>query len=236
MFHTNIWSVAIGWTLTGNMDSKSTNLAWHYASGAANNNPNIDPRLNSLNPSPSYEAATGQIQKVEYSPHLRAGSTSTQRVANRDDLGRQAAQQTYVSASGVTHADAESLLAISSPAFSQTGSAASPANPMTAVYQSNMQGLHPQMGGPTSGAGHANINGTMQQQYSSPANFMNGQLPMNFLSSDMMIESQDVDMSMLGLDMMPWFDTYTTHDMMPSFFDPNTRANGGADGAAGGAA
>lgn len=36
---------------------------------------------------------------------------------------------------------------------------------------------------------------------------------------DMMIESQDVDMSMLGLDMMPWFDSYPTHDML-NMFDP----------------
>ena len=50
---------------------------------------------------------------------------------------------------------------------------------------------------------------------------------MNFLPGDMMIESQDVDMSMLGLDMMPWFDSYPTHDMM-GLFDPN--ATGGADG------
>lgn len=31
---------------------------------------------------------------------------------------------------------------------------------------------------------------------------------------DMMIESQDVDMSMLGLDMMPWFDNFSGGEMM----------------------
>ena len=52
---------------------------------------------------------------------------------------------------------------------------------------------------------------------------------------DMMIESQDVDMSMLGLDMMPWFEP--THDFtglfdtggQPSPADPNVTATvGGA--------
>ena len=36
---------------------------------------------------------------------------------------------------------------------------------------------------------------------------------------DMMIESQDVDMSMLGLDMMPWFDSYLPQHDLTGFFD-----------------
>ena len=38
---------------------------------------------------------------------------------------------------------------------------------------------------------------------------------------DMMIESQDVDMSVLGLDMMPWFDSYLPPHDLAGFFDPN---------------
>lgn len=39
---------------------------------------------------------------------------------------------------------------------------------------------------------------------------------------DMMIESQDVDMSMLGLDMMPWFDApYGSGPDMMGLFDTN---------------
>jgi hypothetical protein len=48
---------------------------------------------------------------------------------------------------------------------------------------------------------------------------------------DMMIESQDVDMSMLGLDMMPWFDApYGSGSEMMGLFDPNVNgdANVGA--------
>lgn len=38
-----------------------------------------------------------------------------------------------------------------------------------------------------------------------------------------MIESQNVDMNMLGLDAMPWFDSYPMN-----LFDPNQQATGGA--------
>jgi hypothetical protein len=55
---------------------------------------------------------------------------------------------------------------------------------------------------------------------------------MDFLTGDMMIESQDVDMSMLGLDMMPWFDLFPTHGMMGGgyAFDQGDSNTGGADG------
>ena len=39
----------------------------------------------------------------------------------------------------------------------------------------------------------------------------------NTLFGDMMIESQDVDMSLLGLDMMPWFDSYQSHGFTELF-------------------
>ena len=60
------------------------------------------------------------------------------------------------------------------------------------------------------------------------SNFANpyfGQLDsQNF--GDMMIQSQDVDMSMLGLDMMPWFDSYPTQDLNLSMFDPAGTSTG----------
>ena len=43
---------------------------------------------------------------------------------------------------------------------------------------------------------------------------------------DMMIESQDVDMSMLGLDMMPWFDApYGSGPDMMGLFDTNVNSD-----------
>lgn len=52
---------------------------------------------------------------------------------------------------------------------------------------------------------------------------------------DMMIESQDVDMSMLGLDMMPWFDSFGGGggEMGGLSFD-GRQAGAGAGGGGGG--
>ncbi|KXT18502.1 hypothetical protein AC579_2285 [Pseudocercospora musae] len=225
---------AIGWTLTGNMDSTSTNLAWHYASDAANHS-NIDPRLScSLNPS-AYEAATSQIANVEYPGHLRTGSSSSQRLASgQDNLARQKPQQRFP---GIQNSDAETLLALSSPAFSQQGSTASPANLTSSGYQHQPHNLHPGMHGlPTSAGSHTNMNGGLDRHgYApEPVGLMGaGQLPMNFMPGDMMIESQDVDTSLLGLDMNTWFDPYSTPEMMQQFYGNNHQPSGGANGTPG---
>ncbi|KAK4505751.1 hypothetical protein PRZ48_003716 [Zasmidium cellare] len=211
---------AIGWTLTGTMNSPSTNLAWHYASGG--NNANIDPRLSSLNPS-EFEAATGQVSNVQLPKHLRSGSgsaTSSQRLAAQEKINRQQPQFTP-GGTAMSGVDAKPMHSGLNSPFSQTGSAGSP---MAGSFPQTMQ---PQMhngAGPTSGTAH--MNGNMNQPYVPFPDGQTGNFPMNFLPGDMMIESQDVDMSMLGLDMMPWFDSYPTHDMM-GMYDPN--ATGGAD-------
>lgn len=210
---------AIGWTLTGTMNSPSTNLAWHYANTGGGQNSNLDPRLSSLNPS-EYEAATGQVQNVPFPKHLRKGSTSIQRTAAQERLGR---TQSYTSA-GANNAKVNATDPVQSPFGQGTGS---PSQSSTNGLPSTF-GLPPPMSGPTSG-NTTDMNGNM---YPSPSAFMGaqagGNLPMNFLPNDMMIESQDVDMSMLGLDMMPWFDSYPTHDMM-GFFDASGHATGGVD-------
>lgn len=212
------------------MDSNSTNLAWHFASDAASN-PNIDPRLSSLNPS-AYKTATGQLPDVEYPGHLREGSNGSQRLAEgQESLARQKALQRFP---GIQNADAESLLALSSPTFSRQGSAASPANPTSAGYQNQPHSLHHQIHGlPTSASMHSTLNSHVAQRYTQePVGVLGaGQLPMNFMPGDMMIETQDVDMSMLGLDMTSWFDPYTTSDIMQQFYDTsNHHVTGGANG------
>ncbi|EME85564.1 uncharacterized protein MYCFIDRAFT_181720 [Pseudocercospora fijiensis CIRAD86] len=60
-----------------------------------------------------------------------------------------------------------------------------------------------------------------------------GQLPMNFMPGDMMIESQDVDMSILGLDMNTWFDPYSTPEMMQQFYGNNHQPPSDANGTPG---
>lgn len=48
----------------------------------------------------------------------------------------------------------------------------------------------------------------------SNSNISNNSVNADFFSvGDMTIQSQDVDMSLLGWDMIPWFDSFPTHDV-----------------------
>lgn len=89
--------------------------------------------------------------------------------------------------------------------------------------------MYPQ---PQSGNNPA-VDGSLTESYASFSTLPGAkseQLSLNFLDGDMMIESQDVDMSMLGLDMMPWFDSYPTHDLISSYpYDPTHPADRRAD-------
>jgi hypothetical protein len=53
----------------------------------------------------------------------------------------------------------------------------------------------------------------MQPSWAVPPTFWHGYGNLAMPFGDMTIESQDVDMNSLELDMMPWFDSYPTHDM-----------------------
>ena len=70
--------------------------------------------------------------------------------------------------------------------------------------------------------------GAVQRNNAYPASLQQpdlGQYPDMQTFGDMTIESQDVDMSMLGLDMMPWFDAPYGPDMM-GLFDPSVEDTG----------
>ncbi|KAK4630937.1 hypothetical protein CLAFUR4_03134 [Fulvia fulva] len=221
-------SKAIGWTLTGDMNSSSTNLAWHYAAGQ---NPNLDPRLSSSHHG-EHGPPASQTSSVQASKTLRGGSTSAQRLANQDNQDRpqrQASQEYTPHGGNVSKAETSSL-GVPSP-YSQQGNLQSPVTTVSGPYQTP-QSLNPLLLGASGqmSCGMANMTGNMQP-YTTPSTFpadQNGNFAMNFLPGDMMIESQDVDMSMLGLDMMPWFDSYPTPQMM-GMFDQN-HTTGGAEG------
>ncbi|EME47367.1 hypothetical protein DOTSEDRAFT_69339 [Dothistroma septosporum NZE10] len=213
-------SKAIGWTLTGDMNSSSTNLAWHYAAGQ---NSNLDPRLSSSN-----TAEASQMQNSLASRHLRADSASAQRLAGPERLASEASQE-HVPRSGNSKTDTSSLGAPSP--FSEQAGMHSPATTVSVSYRTPQGLILPPYGTTDSMRGMANL-----PSYTTPGAFQMGPagiLPMNFLPGDMMIESQDVDMSMLGLDMMPWFDSCPIPEMM-DLFDQH-HATGGAEGAGHGA-
>lgn len=179
------------------MNSPSTNLAWHYPGGSGSHMNRGPAGLSSL-PPPDYDATATRING-HLPPHFRAGSSSSQ---TRPPLVN------YPSTtSAASNADADLLLGIGSP------------------YQTDGGLTHQRPGcNPLPFPRHAHSSdsgssfpvqsaGSMAPPFSNP---YFGQTNMqNF--GDMMIESQDVDMSMLGLDMMPWFDSYPTHEMIDMF-------------------
>lgn len=212
---------AIGWTLTGTMNSPSTNLAWHYASDNGHN-AGVDPRLTSLKPS-KYDTTTTHTPEG----HSRAETHSSHRVSQEHGAG--SSQRFNPSNMVVAGPDADTSLNLQAPFSQQQGGGQTPANLLGASYQ-QQHNLH----APIHSGNGVSANSTVAPPYISPSAFSGGQsgnLPMNFLDGDMMIESQDVDMSMLGLDMMPWFDSYPTHDLISSYpYDPTHHTSGGAEG------
>ena len=95
--------------------------------------------------------------------------------------------------------DADLLLSLQSPYnAAQSNTASSPAFPPTFTPSHD----------PHQNGGFNNVNWNYANLWN-PADFSPSQ-PFG----DMMIESQDVDMSMLGLDMMPWFDNFSDGEMM----------------------
>lgn len=193
----------IGWTLTGTMNSPSTNLAWHFPS-ANGKNDQLQQPTSGFAPMPDYNAnaamatTNGQdsAQGLAYPQHLHTSSANLHRASSSDQSSRPALPMFTPSRGGVSGIDSSFIFGVGSSPY-QPGRPY-PAQPTSDAFQSS------------SNRDLAAGNVADFDPYNGTQNF-----------GDMMIESQDVDMSMLGLESMPWFDSYMypTHDMM-SMFDP----------------
>jgi hypothetical protein len=198
---------AIGWTLTGIMNSPSTNLAWHYPRDA-NEFPD-----NGLNPSqPGNDNNIGHFSAPNQFKHVRSASgPSPMAPGIKHDLS------SYPT-SGSAVSDASLLLGLNNPYSSNMPSPSI----MQQYHSSNSTPkMHERANAQQSNAYPAPTQQAAMGQYSDMQPF-----------GDMMIESQDVDMSMLGLDMMPWFDApYGSGPDMMGLFDTNVNsdANVGAE-------
>lgn len=201
------------------MNSPSTNLAWHYPSGASDLQTRRQQR-----PKQQTRAAFNPITN-QYDPP--APQTSLRRQMRTNSSGSAPpgtsfpTQPSSSSNAMAGTSDAGLLLNLHSPyntAQSNTGS--SPAFPpnFTPNSDPNPTGFNDLTG---SNWNYANL--------WNPVDFSQGPSSMQPFG-DMMIESQDVDMSMLGLDMMPWFDNFSGGDML---FGGDGRQAGGGAGAPG---
>ncbi|KAG8624525.1 hypothetical protein KVT40_007592 [Elsinoe batatas] len=180
---------AIGWTLTGDLNSTNTNLAWHY--------PTRSPRKISA-PEPASNAAGEGYKSGAQHVFPAASDTSHNRSASSGSLPRPSLsnQHSYQSSFGMSP-KIDGPLSMTSP-FSMTG-----APPLS--YPSNQPMQY------TSNPGYA-MAGSSGHEHGYPTTNM-------AQFGDIMIESQDVDMSMLGMDMLSWLDPGQANLM--NMFDPN---------------
>nr|POF23950.1 putative transcriptional regulatory protein [Quercus suber] len=209
--------IAIGWTLTGTMDSSSTNLAWHFAGNDHGQHSQhtqearAPPTDNGYANQANGRSDSNQAKPVpSFAQHLRPHSSNSSQAGGMVQNNQSSVPQ-YISTAST--ADADLLLGLNSP-FNMVNSRNtsvdhnnSDANNTTSYFQSsrpanngNMTGFRTTSSFPIYAAGANQYTGFMA--------------PGTHGYSDMMIESQDVDMNMLGLGMMPWFDSYPTHEMM----------------------
>ncbi|KAF1952229.1 hypothetical protein CC80DRAFT_452894 [Byssothecium circinans] len=206
-------SQAIGWSLTGTMNSPSTNVAVMYSSEnntgrdtkpvppkpPAASQPSI-PQMPSnptikFEPSPSIPA----LPFAPFDPTTMPPPPSTQQMT-----------AVHPTPDPVLVSDADLLLNLHSPF-----SASSPNN--------TRQSLQPTSFARNSATTLSN------QALPSPSDFSpvftNYPTPSEHLFGDMVIDSQEVDMSVLGADMMPWDLEYLPHDML--YFGENAFDVGG---------
>lgn len=183
---------AIGWTLTGIMNSPSTNLAWHYPRDPTDFHDSALPPSQAVSDHDSFHlSAPNQFR------HVRSASGPSQLAP-----GPKSGMQSYPT-SGSAVSDASLLLGLNNTYGSSN------------LHSPNMMPFHSTNSTPNI---HDHGPGQRNNAYPTPLQPPDmGPYPDMQPFGDMTIESQDVDMSMLGLDMMPWFDAPYGPDMMGLF-------------------
>ena len=205
---------AIGWTMTGTMNSPSTSLAWHYPSGGAGMNMNGGLE--------GHSNGTASQGHMDFTQHNRTESNNLQQqpdlMAYPNDGSNADLLLPTHNNGGTAHPNHNAAFPLiptpnntNTPDYSAWGSKPCIANWPFAnnLWSTNSNSATP--GDGSVGVGSSNEIGT----------------GVSIPFGDMMIESQDVDMSMLGLEMMPWFESWTTGEGL--WVDP-----GGGHGHAGG--
>ncbi|KAH8728122.1 fungal-specific transcription factor domain-containing protein [Phaeosphaeriaceae sp. PMI808] len=187
---------AIGWSLTGTMNSPSTNVAVMYSSDNNNN-------CRDTKPAPSRPPLASSQPSI--ASLISDPPTNFQHMApfNHTNMPPPPNQpfNTITPPDPVLVSDADLLLNLHSPF-----SSASPSTARTSLAI------------PTSFARTSSISITQQaqpHQNSFPSPTLGSfPAPSDNTFGDMVIDTQDVDMSLLGADMMPWDLEYLPHDML----------------------
>lgn len=198
------------------MNSPSTNLALHYP-GSSTNPPQDASNTGSFAYPGDYGGANGRGN----------GSFAQNRASSSSIQQPRPPPPSFPASTGpASNGDAELLLGLNSPY--QSG----PSNTNTSH---STPGLGPNFTPDASSFRAASLNPNTTGNVGDFNNPYGNQDPLDMNFSDMMIESQDVDMSMLGLDMMPWFNSYPTHEF-GGMFDPTIGHTDTGDESQGGGA
>lgn len=208
-------SQAIGWSLTGTTNSPSSNLTFMYQ------NTTGDTQAPPLPPPPT----TGNMiyDPIRQSlPEATAASTSTSNYQSRySNYGRHNSHQMAPPASKYSMAadpastsDAEMLLGLQHSPYSH--------NTPTSHHSYDHQGMsspHNSRHEPTTASYDFAQNNS--QGFPNSNGYMNN-------VGDMMMESQEIDMSSMGGEMMPWLE-YLPQDVLNFFDNGNGSMNNNSD-------
>lgn len=220
---------AIGWSLTGTMNSPSTSLAVLYPTDT---NRESNPRHTSepINPSiasilSSAPTTSSPTTRIKYesphgmpspSPNFSSGPSSQQFNPTHSTITTMppppSTFHTVPAADPVLVSEADLLLNLHSPfsASSSPGRIPTGASPYAPSHRSSTLNTQTTQQDFSTGPGPQ-----FPQFNASPSGDSSAQVPFG----DMMIESQDIDMSALGDDMMPWLE-YLPHEML-NYYDTN---------------
>ncbi len=195
-------SQAIGWSLTGTTNSPNSNLTLMYQ------NTNGEPPPPPLPPAPT--AGNMIYDPIRSSlPEGAAASVTTANYASRFPAYRHPSQPMAPPASkfanitsGATASDAEMLLGLQSSPYHTPGSHHSFEHTSQSMASPNSLQHDPSRAGFDFGTSSTGV-------FPGPNGFLS--------AGDMMMESQEIDMSTMGGDMMPWLE-YLPQDVL-NFFD-----------------
>ncbi|PSN74262.1 hypothetical protein BS50DRAFT_627606 [Corynespora cassiicola Philippines] len=212
-------SQAIGWSLTGTMNSPSTNVAVMYTSENGNgrdtksqqmkaNVANAQPSIASVisNPPIKFEPSQTLPSPGAY-PSFNPSNMPPPPNANFGNVHQQ---------DPVLVSDADLLLNLHSPFSASSPTTARP--PLSNQPSFSRSSMSAPGGTPGS-------NQQLPTQNEFSPSFSTYPTPTDHVFGDMVIDTQDVDMSVLGADMMPWDLEYLPHDML--YFGDGGFAMGG---------
>lgn len=190
-------SQAIGWSLTGTMDSPSTNVAVMYT---ADNARETKPAADTTQFSIASVLSTPPIQpRIKYEPPLASPAFPLSNHPFDPSSMPPPPSNTFNNLSTpdpVLVSDADLLLNLHSPYSTSSPSAARQPSASNSSFQQQR---------------NSSVINNMPQDFSPPG-FGHFPIPSDTFG-DMVIDTQDVDMSLLGPGMMPWDLEYLPHDL-----------------------